>query len=125
MKWNYNYDKEKRIGVGDPSCEYPWEQEFKDETNGENGKTSEETEFIQSTYNHEYLNKENEFYNGVYYDMLFKDDLSNFFNCGYWLSSRSSYVVGELCGFGFSAIRAFGDYGKIGNYGVYYSDRNI
>ncbi len=85
--WTYKYDKSTKKGVGDKSTEVPWEQEYENEQEIEAEDTSP-TEFTQSYYYHNYLNKQEEFNDSRYYDLLFKDENENYFNSIYWLSGR-------------------------------------
>ena len=61
--WTYKYDKENKTSTGDKSTEVPWEQEYGSETDTREGNTTATTEFTQSFYWHEYLDKQGEFKN--------------------------------------------------------------
>ena len=86
--WTYKYDKTTKKGTGDKSTEVPWEQEYGSDTETESGNTTKDTEFTQSYYYHNYLNKEEEFKNTKYYDLLFEDGKGQYFNKSYWLAGR-------------------------------------
>ncbi len=103
-KWNYRYDKDKKIGVGDPSCENEWELELLKDFGTGYGKTDKNTEFKQSIYTHDY--KKSDFKNENYYDMLFNsiNQNSEYDQC--WIGTRYTYLDSEECHFGLSKIQA-------------------
>ena len=104
-KWNYIYENK----TGDSSCEYPWEQEFGYESETGKGDTTASTEFKQSYYNHNYMNKEEEFKNSIYYNLLFlNSDKDEFFGKGYWLSTRSNHLFSDFCQFNMCGVNVLG-----------------
>ncbi len=112
-KWGYEYDKDTRIGLGDPSCENPWEQEYGDEIVTENGSTTAENGFKQSYYAHDYIGKEYEFKNSNYYKIIFGNNPYFYF----WLAGRFLRLGETSFDVGLNCVRSGSDFAYV--YGTY------
>ena len=104
INWTYKYSKEKKTTTGDKSTKVPWEQEYGSETDIGTGNTNQNTEFTQSYYYHNYYNKQGEFKNSKYYDLLFKNEKGEYFTNDYWLAGRCVILESDSCGFGLDQV---------------------
>ena len=104
--WTYNYDQSTKKATGNKDTAEPWEQEYGSETDTGAGNTTASTEFTQSYYYHNYLNKEEEFKNTKYYDLLFKNGKGEYFGKTYWLAGRFVDLYEGLCHFGLHRVLA-------------------
>ena len=105
--WTYKYDKENKKSIGDKNTEVPWEQEYGSETDTGKGNTNQNTEFTQSYYSHDYINKQEEFKDLKYYDLLFKDGKDQYFNKNYWLAGRYVDLYNGACNFGLHVVSSY------------------
>ena len=100
-KWNYEYNKENKNEMKNASGKEIWEKEIEINDKIKSEDKGDNTEFKQSYYAHNYFNKENEFKNKIYYELLSGiSDESNGFETIYWLSGRSLRLydsVGVFC----------------------------
>ncbi len=87
-KWTLEDDKECLI----------WERENKYEKEAGEGTGINNPDFKESYYNHNYINKENEFINREYYNLLFNDESSE--PMLYWLAGRYVHWESDQCSFG-------------------------
>ena len=121
--WNYECNKDTKKGTGDPSSENPWEYEFENTVETNTGSTTNNnTNFKQSFYHHNYTNKEEEFINSNYYDMIFKSE--NGKPAGYyWLAGRYVRLNQDKCSFGLHMVVAIENSFSVFGDDVFYSDR--
>ena len=120
--WTYKYDEKTKKATGYPDCNNPWELEYESENDTGSGNTSEETEFTQSYYAHDYKGKENEFKNSKYYDMIFtKGDGTP--EGEYWLAGRYVHLRESYCDFGLHSVYASTDNSYVNGTDVFSSDR--
>ena len=104
--WTYNYNQSTKKATGNKDTAEPWEQEYGSETETGAGNTTASTEFTQSYYYHNYLNKEEEFKNTKYYDLLFKNGKGEYFGKTYWLAGRYVLLYEGDCDFGLHRVGA-------------------
>ena len=83
-----------------------WEKENEYENEDESITATGNIEFRQSCYSHDFFNKQDEFINSNYYDLLFKDETgSNFLSGLYWLGGRYVHLYDKYCNYGIQAVR--------------------
>ena len=121
--WTYKCDNNTKKGTGDPDCRNPWEQEFGSNNEKGSGNTTSLTEFTQSYYYHNYLNKQGEFNNPKYLDMIFTKGKDDSLDYTYWLAGRYSEIRKDLCIFGLHYARNNTAHSGVGGYGVFCSNR--
>ena len=68
------------------------------------GSTTAETKFKQSYYAHDYLNKQGEFKNSKYYNLLFENENGDYFENPYWLAGRYVHLWKDYCDFGLHLV---------------------
>ena len=100
-KWNYEYVKQTKTGIGDPSSEEKWEQEFENVTELDSKSITEGIEAKQSCYAHNY--KENEFNDTRYYNLIFAGYSVSQKDNTTWLAGRSVCLY-DYCTFGLDCI---------------------
>ena len=100
--WNYEYNKDTKTGVGNPSCQEPWEKNYELEVGKEMGDTNNLTEFKQSYYFHNY--NKMEFENEKYYDMIFARIGGDMSAARYWLANRYVCLFDDYCEFGLHCL---------------------
>ena len=96
-----------------------YEQEFDLISEEKKGNSNAETKFKESYYNHNYKNKENEFKNQKYYDMLYKQvegDESK--KNAYWLSRRYTILYGDYGWFGLCEMTFNNDSCRLGGWSI-------
>ena len=98
------------------------EQEYGSKINKEQEKTDNETEFTQSYYDHNYLNKQEELKNAKYYDLLFENEAGKPFNVNYWLSGRCVGDYLNYCAFDVMSVRSGSESCRVSGNAVFESD---
>ena len=121
--WNYKYNRSNKTATGNKSCKDPWEQEYGGETEIGTGSMKDMTEFTQSYYCHNYLNKKGEFKDTKYYDLLFKDKNGNYFSSSYWLAGRYVGLYNGFLSFGCMGLDASDSSCTILGWETFFSDR--
>ena len=120
--WTYEYKDGAKSG-SDEECE-TWEREYGDGMITGEGTGSNNTDFKQSYYAHDYLNHKDQFINKEYYNLLFKtENGSDYLDRYYWLAGRYVHLYGIYCDFGLQGVYAYSSFcGVRGNY-LYCSNR--
>ena len=118
--WNYEYNKDTKKGLGEPSCENPWEQEFNSKAETGVGDTSETTKFKQSYYSHDY--NENEFKSEEYYNIIFGKENETAIGI-YFLAGRNVRVNDDYCKFGMNYVDTTGNKSNVSGNILFDSNR--
>ncbi len=104
-KWSYGYDGTTKTG-SDQECE-TWEKEYGYAKITETVTESGIKNFKQSFYAHDYINKQAEFINEEYYNLLFKNENGDgYLNKAYWLAGRYVQLYENICDFGLQNVGA-------------------